>query len=205
MRKLLLASIIVLAGLSPLAANTLVGFGFTFSGDIVDTRVSNLLFTTETVSTYTGIGMNADLYVGQKLGFYAGGAFGLLTGASSQTTIGSYSQKGDADMEALATKLYGNALLGLGIFLPLGGFDISGALGFGLDFLTTRASGSDAAFSMATLGPGLALGLGVPVSTQVEAYLSCRLVYGMVRLGDQPEGYRNDFSFAPAIGIRIKA
>jgi hypothetical protein len=204
MRKVLFALIIVLAALTPLAANTLVGFGFTFSGDIVSTHTSSLLFTVDTVGTNTGIGFNADVYVGQKLGFFAGGAFGLLTGISSKTTIGTLVATADADMDDVATKLFGNALLGLGAFLPMGSFDISGAVGFGLDFLSTRYSASDTTNTMASLGPGLSLSLGIPVSTNVEAYVSCRLIYGLIRMGDYPQGYKGDFSFTPALGVRIK-
>jgi hypothetical protein len=204
MRKLLFALIIVLAALAPLAANTLVGFGFTFSGDIVSTHTSVPLLSVDWVGSYTGIGFNADVYVGQKLGFFAGGAFGLLTGIDSDTTMGTLEIKGKVDMDNVSTKLFGNALLGLGAFLPMGSFDLSGAVGFGFDFLSTRYTGSDTTNTMASLGPGLSMSLGIPVSTNVEAYASCRLIYGLIRMGDYPQGYKGDFSFTPALGVRIK-
>lgn len=211
MRKLALSVLIILGVLTPLAANSLFGFGLCFGGDLTGTHTRNLIATVDTTSTLTGIGFNGDVYIGQKLGFYAGGAFGLITGihSSAETEILNTSlttrNESNAAMADYDTKLFGNALLGLGAFFPMKSFDLSVAGGFGMDFSSTKLRSSDATDSFMSIGPGVSLSLGVPVSTNVEAYASCRLIYGLVLLGSYPDGYTGDFSFTPALGVRIKA
>jgi len=211
MRKLLVSVLIVLASLAQLAANSLFGFGLCFGGDIISAHSANALMTTDTTAATTGIGFNGDVYIGQKLGFYAGGAFGLITGINAKTRTSiisstlTTSSETNAAMGDYDAKVFGNALLGLGAFFPLKSFDLSVAGGFGLDFATTKLRGVDQTDSFMSVGPGVSLSLGVPVSTNVEAYASCRLVYGLILLGDYPGGFTGDFSFTPAIGVRIKA
>lgn len=205
MKKILATLALALAVLAPATANSLYGFGFTFGWDLVHQAGQVLTVDTTNDTTYSGIGFNADIYIGQRLGFYAGGSIGLLTGISTSfDTELTAPVSVDADMDAYAAKTFGTLLAGLGAFLPMGSFDISGAAGFGLDFVSTRLDGAGEASSMFAVGPGVSVSAGVPVSSHVEAYLSCRAILGLILMGDYPDNFRYDLSIAPAIGVRIK-
>ncbi len=205
MNKTFIILMLALAAFSPLAANELYGFGFTFGGDVIHTASEFLGYTTTVDTSHLGLGFTGDVYIGQRLGFYAGGAFGLLTGIKAdinsellgKTTV-------TTDMADLQMKLYANGLLGLGAFLPLNGFDISGALGFGVNYLGLRAQGAEDPTSFISVGPGVSFGVGVPVSSGVELYANCRAIMGLVLLGTYPENFGYDISVTPSLGVRIK-
>ncbi|GEM_PF-2908518 len=207
MKKILLVCIVLLAMAGSATAAELYGFGFAFGLDNVYRSWDLLTIDYESTIAHSGLGFNADVYIGQKLGFYGGGAIGLLTGIKTRTVADeiSYLNETSTDMSTLDTRLFGEALLGLGAFFPIAGsFDLSLAGGFGLTFISTSLENSDQTDNLLSLGPGLSVSFGLPVSTNVEAYAACRVIYGMILLGDYPDNYESNLSFTPAIGVKLK-
>jgi hypothetical protein len=205
MKRTILSFLFLAAILVSAQAGELYGFGFTYGLDFTSQSAEILAITTDTASTHSGLGFNADVFIGQKLGFYAGGSFGLLTNISRTERIGEIENYSTVYMLQLATKLFGDALLGIGAFIPVARiFDVSASVGFGLTYLGIQPTGQESVDVLLSLGPGASVSVGVPVSKMVEIYASCRAVYGMILLGDYPADYVGNLSLTPAIGVRLK-
>jgi hypothetical protein len=205
MKRAIFSALFLAVILVSAQAGELYGFGFTYGLDFLSQSDEFLTIPVETDSTHTGLGFNADVFIGQKLGFYAGGSFGILTGISRTERLGSIETYSTQDMLQLSTKLFGDALLGIGAFLPVSrSFDVSLAGGFGLTYLGLQPDGQASADSLLSLGPGASVSFGVPVSATVEIYASCRAVYGLILLGDYPANYVGNLSVTPAVGVRMK-
>jgi hypothetical protein len=205
MKRAILSILFLAAIVVSVQAGELYGFGFTYGLDFTSQSVEILSIPTETNSTHSGLGFNADVFIGQKLGFYAGGSFGLLTGISRTERIGAIVVDSTQDMLQLSTKLFGDVLLGIGAFLPVAkSFDVSVSGGFGLTYIGIQPDGQASVDALLSLGPGASASIGFPVSKMVEIYASCRAIYGLILLGDYPANYAGNLSVTPGIGVRMK-
>lgn len=186
------------------SANELYGFGLLY-GSAQATQSSTILtIETTEIGDYGAWGFSAEAYIGQRLGFYAGGDIGLISSYKSTLRIGQSETSATADLNDYSQRFFANGLLGIGYFQPLGGFDIMVAAGFGLNYCLLQGEGSDTALTLASLGPGMSISCGIPVSTKVEAYLGLRLIYGLALLSDYSDNYVSDYSLCPSLGVRIK-
>lgn len=201
MKKIIIIFMLALLAFSPLAANGLYGFGFTYGFNTVG--VGSDLY--ESTTTLSGLGFNVDTYFGQKLGIYAGGAFGWLLGGNYDITPDIFSSSGPIDMGNYDMKLFGEALVGLGAFLPVANrFDLSLGVGPGITWTALRADIDGAEIQHKfSLGLGGSVALGMPVGTNTEAYIACRSIFGFIDLSDVSD-YQYTLTITPALGVKIK-
>lgn len=195
-KLLLLASISILFAFQSFAAQYAT-FGAAFGTDSITERNGTSVATTQINS----FALNVEAFMGESFGLYSAVSLGLPTGI--KVSVGTLSV--NVDPNAYSTKLSANFLFGLGSMQKLGTVDLTLAAGLGVsEELLSPVDYTKSSVAIMTAGPGLSLGLGVPLAEGVALTASCRATYGMFALIGGSQYFQKNIHIVPAAGVRIK-
>ncbi len=193
MKKLFLSLIVACTIVGAASAQEYFGVGIGYS--TVTLNEENL--GTEHATKINSLSIAFEGFMGETLGFYSAGSFGLPTKVTSGTTT--------VSMDYFETKMHVDGVFGLGYRFISGEFDfiVAGGVGVSSTLLTYVNSILDP-FLVSTLGPGGALSAAYNMSEKYAFYASIHGYYGVAQLSDKSDYFKNSVVITPAAGLRIR-